>query len=125
MSILEELTALMSGIPLPVETGVFSGIPPDEYCVLTPMTEDFAVFADNRPQIDISEVRISLFTKGNYLKRKRQIVDVLLAAEFTITDRRYVGHEDDTGFHNFAIDVQKHYPVDNQKEDSNGNNRHG
>jgi hypothetical protein len=112
MSILSELNTLLSNVPIPVETGVFSGVPPDEYCVLTPMTEDFTLFADNLPMVDISEVRISLFSKGNYLKRKRQIVRALLAADFTITARRYIAHEDDTGYHHLAIDVQKYYPME-------------
>jgi len=112
VSILAELTALITSIPLPVETGVFSGIPPDEYCVITPMTDDYAFFADNRPVVDIYEVRISLFSKGNYMKRKRQIVDAVLAADFTITDRRYLAHEDDTGYFNVAVDVAKYYPME-------------
>ena len=107
MSSLTELNALLSTV-LPVETGVFSGVPPDEYLVLTPMTDEFALFGDNTPLFDISEVRISLFSKGNYLQRKKQITTLLLAAEFTITDRRYIGHEDDTGYHHYAIDVAKH-----------------
>jgi hypothetical protein len=107
MSILSELNTLLSPV-LPVETGVFSGVPPDEYLVLTPMTEEFALFGDNTPLFNISEVRISLFSKGNYLQRKKQITALLLAAEFTITDRRYIGHEDDTGYHHYAIDVAKH-----------------
>jgi hypothetical protein len=114
VSILSELTKLLGNVPIPVETGVFSGVPPDEYCVLTPMTEDFALHADNRPLVDVAEVRISLFSKGNYLKRKRQITRLLLAADFTITQRRYVAHEDDTGFHNVALDVQKYYPVEEE-----------
>jgi len=112
VSILAELTALMTKIQLPVETGVFSGVPPDEYCVLTPMVEDFSFFADNRPQVDVHEVRISLFSKGNYTRRKKQIVDAVLAADFTITDRRYLAHEDDTGYFNVAVDVAKYYPVE-------------
>jgi len=111
MSILEELNTLISAIPLPVETGVFSGVPPDEYVVLTPMTDGFVLHADNRPQIDVNEIRISLFTKGNYNKRKRQIVEAVLAAEFTITDRRYIAHEDDTGFHHICVDGAKHYTL--------------
>ena len=110
MSILAELNTLLTPI-LPVETGVFSGIPPDEYLVLTPMTEDFVLFGDNMPLVDVSEVRISLFTKGNYLQRKRQITALLLEAEFTITDRRYIGHEDDTGYHHYAIDVANYYEL--------------
>jgi hypothetical protein len=111
MSVLEELNTILTPI-LPVETGVFSGVPPDEYLVLTPMTDEFALFGDDQPLIDISEVRISLFTKGNYLQRKRQVTAALLGAEFTITDRRYVGHEDDVGYHNYAIDVAKQYETE-------------
>jgi len=111
VSILQELNTIISTIGLPVETGVFSGVPPDEYCVLTPMTDNFAFHADNRPQIDVSEIRISLFTKGNYVRRKRQIVAAVLDAEFTITDRRYIAHEDSTGFHHICVDVAKYYPI--------------
>ena len=114
MSMFEELTALLTKLNIPVETGVFSGVPPDEYCVITPMTEDFALHGDNRPLIDVHEARVSLFSKGNYLKRKLQIVQAVLAAGFTITDRRYVAHEDDTGFHHLAIDVTKYYPVEEE-----------
>ena len=111
MTILTELNTLLSPV-LPVETGVFSGVPPDEYLVFTPMTDEFALFGDNNPLYDISEVRISLFSKGNYLQRKSQITTLLLGAEFTITDRRYIGHEDDTGFHHYAIDVEKTYETE-------------
>lgn len=62
--------------------------------------------------MNVSEVRISLFSKGNYLVRKREITQALLAAEFTVTDRRYVGLEDDTGYHNYAIDVAKEYETE-------------
>lgn len=110
MSILSELNTVLAPI-LPVETGAFSGVPPDEYLVLTPMTDRFALFGDNAPLADISEVRISLYSKGNYLQRKRQITTVLLGAGFAVTDRRYIGHEDDTGFHHYAIDVAKSYEL--------------
>ena len=72
MSILQELNALLSPL-LPVETGIFSGVAPNEYLVLTPMTDEFALFGDNTPLIDVSEVRISLFSEGNYINRKNQI----------------------------------------------------
>ena len=108
MSILQELNTLLSPL-LPVETGTFSDIPPDEYLVLTPMAETFALFCDNTPLIDAPEVRISFYSKGNYIKRKNQITSALLGAEFTITDRRYIGYESDTGYHHYAIDVAKSY----------------
>ncbi len=111
MSTLSELNTLLTPV-LPVETGIFSGVPPDEYLVLTPMTDGFTLFGDNMPLMDVSEVRISLFSKGNYLQRKRQLTSVLLNADFTITDRRYIGHEGDTGYHHYAIDVAKPYELE-------------
>ena len=112
MSILSELNTLFETANIPVETGVFSGVPPDEYLVLTPLTDTFAVHGDNRPLTDINEVRISLFSKNNYLQRKNQLVRMLLQADFVITDRRYIGHEDDTGYHHYAIDVAKYYELE-------------
>ena len=111
MSILHELNTLLSPL-LPVETGIFSDVPPDEYLVLTPMADVFTLFGDNAPLIDVPEVRISLYSKGNYIKRKNQITSALLLAEFTITDRRYIGHENDTGYHHYLIDVAKHYEME-------------
>ncbi|HQM02460.1 MAG TPA: hypothetical protein PLH98_18245 [Ruminococcus flavefaciens] len=112
MSILSELNTLFETANIPVETGVFSGVPPDEYLVLTPLTDTFAVYGDNKPLADVSEVRISLFSKNNYLQRKNQLVRMLLQADFVITDRRYIGHEDDTGYHHYAIDVAKYYELE-------------
>jgi len=112
MSILSELNTLFETANIPVETGVFSGVPPDEYLVLTPLTDTFAVYGDNKPLADINEVRISLFSKNNYLQRKNQLVRMLLQADFVITDRRYIGHEDDTGYHHYAIDVAKNYELE-------------
>ena len=107
--ILSELTALVTGLGLPVETGVFSGKAPEEYVVLTPMLEDFALHCDNRPEYETQEVRLSLFCRGNYLARKRQITRALLQAGFTITGRRYIGREDDTKYFHQTIDCQKIY----------------
>jgi len=112
MSILSELNTLLETINIPIETGVFSGVPPDEYVVLTPLADTFAVFGDNKPLADINEVRISLFSKNNYLQRKNQLVRMLLQADFVITDRRYIGHEDNTGYHHYAIDVAKYYELE-------------
>lgn len=112
MSILSELNTLFETANIPVETGVFSGVPPDEYMVLTPLTDTFAVYGDNKPLADVSEVRISLFSKNNYLQRKNQLVRMLLQTDFVITDRRYIGHEDDTGYHHYAIDVAKEYELE-------------
>jgi len=112
MNILSELTALLSMLAIPVETGVFSGKAPDEYVVVTPLADTYPVHADNRPQCETQEARLSLFSKGNYLRRKNEITRSLLAADFTITGRWYIGHEDDTNFHHYAIDVAKYYELE-------------
>lgn len=112
MSILEELNLLFDSLCIPVETGVFSEKAPDEYVVITPLSEIFDVFADNRPHYETQEARLSLYSKGNYQRRKNQIIKALLQDDFTITERRYVEHENDTGYHHYAIDTAKNYKVE-------------
>jgi hypothetical protein len=109
MSLLSELTTTMSGIGIPVETGVFSGEAPDTYCVLTPLVDLFDLHADDTPGVDIQEVRVSLFSKDNYIDIKDRIVRAILAANMTITNRAYIGHEDDTGYHHYSIDAEQTY----------------
>ena len=111
MSLLSELTALLSPL-VPIETGVFSSPPPERYLVITSLADTFDLYADNLPSQEVQEVRLSLFDKGSYTALKNQIVRALVCADFTIADRRYIGHEDDTGFHHYAIDVAKHYDVE-------------
>jgi len=114
MSILRELNTLLDGLAIPVETGIFKGKAPEEYIVITPVADTFELHADNKPLFETQEARLSLFSKNNYQQRKNQIVKALLKDEFTITDRRYIGHEDDTGYHHYAIDAAKEFEV---KED--------
>ena len=112
MSLLSELKSIIENMGITVETGVFSGTAPESYAVLTPTVDTFPISADNSPTNEIQEVRISLFDKGNYTKKKNQLVRLLLQADITITDRRYIAHEDTTGYHHYAIDVAKHYEME-------------
>ena len=109
MNALKELNTLLDSLNLPVETGVFSNKATDTYIVLTPLIDVFDIYADNRPEVDVQEVRISLFTKHNYLETVYKILFSLFNQDFTITEKRYIEHEDDTGYHHYAIDVAKHY----------------
>ena len=109
--ILDELVTLADGLRIPVETASFSGKVPDQYVVLTPMEDVFDIFADNAPHMDVCSVRISLFSKGNYLYTKDLLVDALLTAGFTVTLRRYIGREDDSGYHHYVVDVEKEYII--------------
>ena len=111
MSLLSELNALISPL-VPLETGVFSEPAPDRYAVITPMVDTFELYTDDKPRHEIQEARISLFDKGSYTALKNQIVHILLDADFIITDRRYIGYEDDTGYNHYAIDVAKNYELE-------------
>jgi len=109
MSMLQELNTIVKNAGLPVETGVFSGTAPDEYVVVTPVSERFDLFSDNAPGMNIEEARLSLYMKGSYIDKKDLLVRMLLTTGFTITDRRYIEHEDDAGYYHYAIDVAKEY----------------
>ncbi len=109
MSLLEDLNLCLAPLGIPIETGVFSEAPPDEYLVITPLADSFGLHADNAPLFDVQEARLSLFAKGSYTKQKNAILRALLGADFYITDRRYIGREDETGFFHYAIDVANHY----------------
>ena len=109
MSMLEELNMIVTSAGLPVETGVFSATAPDAYVVITPISEHFELFSDDAPGMNIEEARLSLFSKANYAAKKILLVRLLLSAGFLVSERRYIGLEEDTGYHHFAIDVAKEY----------------
>lgn len=111
MSLLSELNTLLMPI-LPVETGVFSGVPPDRYAVITPMSDSFELHADNLPGCEVQSARISIFDKGNYLALKNRITRAVMNAGITITARRYIGREDNTGYNHYAIDVANIYELE-------------
>ena len=114
MNILKELTSLCESIEVPVETGVFSGKAPGTYVVLVPLNDSYPLNADNYPQLDYQEVRISIFTKTNYIKLKNKIITHLLGSDFYITDRRYNGFETGSGYHQYTIDVAKQYDIEEE-----------
>lgn len=112
MSLLSEIKAAAASCEIPAETGVFSDPPPEVFAVITPLADTYALHADDAPGYETQEARVSLFAKGNYSARKRSLVTALRKADLTITDRRYIGHEDDTGYHHYAIDVAKLYETE-------------
>lgn len=112
MSLLEDIQSAVIALGIPVETGVFRSTPPNRYMVVVPMADSFDLHADNAPGVDVQEARISLFSKKNYTAEKNKLVKALLQADFTITDRRYIGFETDTGYHHYAVDVAKHYEME-------------
>ena len=63
MSLLSELTEIAKRLKIPASTAVYSGKPPDEYLVFTPLYDSFELHADNAPNAEVQEVRISLFAR--------------------------------------------------------------
>ena len=102
---LEELNMIVESAGLPVETGVFSKAAPDEYVVITPISDHFALFSDDAPSMYIEEARLSLFSKRNYTQKKDLLVRILLTAGFTVSDRQYIGYEEETKYHHYSIDI--------------------
>ena len=116
MNILSEVKELLSSLNIPIETGVFSKEAPNEYIVLVPLSDSYPLNADDMPQTDLQEVRITVFTKSNYIKLKNRIIGRLLSNFFYINDRRYNGYDTDAGYHQYTIDVAKTYEIE-QEED--------
>lgn len=112
MSILADLQTALSGLNIPMETGVFTDTAPTKYIVIVPIVDTFNLHADNAPGAEVQEARISLYCQGSYTKEKNAIVKALLAAELTITDRRYIGYETETGYYHYAIDVAQLYTLE-------------
>lgn len=112
MNILGELNDVLEGLGITVETGVFKTKAPEEYVVIVPLGDGFGYHADNAPQEDVQEARISIYSKGNYLPIKSKVVKALLGNEFSITDRRYIGLETETGYHHYVVDAQKIYKLE-------------
>lgn len=112
MSVLADIQTALSGLGIPIETGVFTDKAPAKYIVVVPLVDTFDLHADNTPGCDVQEARISLYAQGNYTKDKNAIVKALLAAELTITDRRYIGYETETGYHHYAVDVAQYYEME-------------
>lgn len=112
MSVLSDINATLEPLGIPLETGVFKDEAPNKYIVVVPMADSFELHADNTPGYDVQEARISLYAKGSYTKDKNAIVRTLLGADFTITDRRYIGYETETGYFHYNVDVAKHYEME-------------
>ena len=91
--------------------------------MIIPLTDSFELYADNTPQNEVQDARLSLYSKNNYYKLRNRLTKELLAADFTVTDRRYIGFEADEKLHHYVIDVLKQYelefesePVDTEEE---------
>lgn len=112
MSILEDLNKDLKELDIYIEVASLSVKAPDSYIILTPIYDDYEIFADNLPLRSIESVRISLFSKGNYLALKKRLESLLLKKDYTVSSRKYINFEPDTKYYHYAIDVEKDYEVE-------------
>lgn len=109
--LLETLTTIADRLDLPIAVSLFTDSPaPDTYLVATPISDTLEVFADNNPHVEVEEVRLSLFTTGNYLPWRDTLTHALVDAGLVVTAKRYIGFEDDTGYHHYSFDISCHHP---------------
>jgi len=114
MNLIFEVSQLLTRMEIPFEVGHYSEKPPNDYVVIIPLSDSFGFSADDNPQCDVQEVRLALYTKGNFTMLKQSLTESLLDGDFTITERRYVAFEADTQFHHLSIDVKKVYPLESE-----------
>jgi hypothetical protein len=112
MSLLQDLQTVLAPLNIPFESGVFSGKAPDEYIVAVPLIDTFDLHADNEPEVDVQEVRLSIYTKGSYTQAKNAVVRALLSAGITITARQYIGFEAESGYHHYNVDTADYYEME-------------
>ena len=116
MNILEEVKTLLDPLNIPIETGTFKGVAPNNYIVLVPLLDTYPFNADDEPQVDKQELRITLFAKANYIHLKNQIIRKLLNNYFCITERIYNGYDNETGYYQYTIDIAKTYDIEKEEE---------
>ena len=112
MSLLSDLQTIIEPLGIPIETGVFSELPPASYIVVVPLSDEYDLHADNRPGVDVQEARLSLYTQGSYTKMRHEVLKALLDAGVTITARQYIGYEQETAYHHYNIDVANYYEME-------------
>lgn len=109
MNILQELTSLITGQNLRVETGIFKDKAPDTYIVLIPLSDSYPLNADDGPLVDLQECRISIFSKSNYLTIKKTITNLMITNGICVTARTFNGFDTGSGYYQYSIDVAKNY----------------
>lgn len=117
MSILAEITTILAALNVPHETGAYKKQAPDTYVAVVPMVDTFEVGADDIPNAEVQEARLSLYSKTNYRATAKTITNALLRAGLTVTARQYIEYESDTGYHHYNIDVAQAYDYNINEEE--------
>ncbi len=114
MNILKDIKNTIRSLGIPQQTGSYSKTAPSKYIVVTPLYDEYELYIDNTPSIDVQSARITLFSKESYIEAKNDIINVLMESDFTITSRMYNGYDSEAGYYQYTIDVAKHYEMEGQ-----------
>lgn len=109
MSLLADIKTIMTNINLPCQVGAYKTTPaPDRYAVIVPMNTSLE-YADNEPQDEIQSIRIIVYSKGSYTSLVKSLCNAIANAEISISEQRYIAHDDSTDLYQYAIDVENNY----------------
>lgn len=98
------ITAL---VPLGISVDVTEHTPDgaERFCVIIPAADNFECCGDDRPLSGTETAELALYCKGNYLAFKDAVLKLLVDADITITNARYLEFEDDTNYHHYIFEV--------------------
>lgn len=77
----------------------------DKFIVIIPTSDNFELYADDKPLATVETAELALYCKGNYLGFRDKVTELLITADITITNRRYLEFEQDTDYHHYIIEV--------------------
>ena len=86
-NIIQDAKSVLDRLKIPNETIKFSGKAKDTYAVLTPLDSSFE-YANDKPIEDVQGLRISIFSKTNFISFVNDLCIKLLDADLAITNRR-------------------------------------
>lgn len=110
MSLMSDLITIMAELQIPTQVGDFqsTGAIPDMYAVILPLIDDFEA-ADDMPDIDVEQVSIELYSKGDWHSTVKSIRTKALAAGMYPSLSRYITRETDTRYFHYSITLEKNY----------------
>lgn len=76
---------------------------PDEYIVYNPEVEEPGIYADDEDGEWIQHMQVHFYTKGNYIKKRKDIRKRLREAGFIITGI-YTNYEKDTKYNHLCFE---------------------
>ncbi len=105
MSIFEMIINTLKPLNIPVAMTESIDKQLKKYIVMKPVQEDFIAYADNKPNMEVVQAELSLYSKENFIDLAREITNTLIEAGFTIKNRKYMDYNQETKLHHYVIYV--------------------